>query len=214
MNIHEVCEKLDSDLGNGLSPEEAERRLGIHGPNALEEPPPRSVFSMFLSQIKEILVVILIAAALISAIMGEWFELAAILVIVALNAALGVFQEYKAEKAIKALKELTRPLAKVVRGGSVALVSADKLVPGDVVILEAGDAVPADARLVETVSLRTNEAALTGESVRVEKDAALVATGEVPLADRKNMVFIGTTVAGGRGKALVVQTGMSLLTGC
>ncbi|MFZ5768780.1 MAG: calcium-translocating P-type ATPase, SERCA-type [Bacillota bacterium] len=209
MDIHEVCEKLGSDLGKGLSPEEVERRLGICGPNALKEPPPRSAFSMFLSQLKEILVVILIGAAFISAIMGEWVELVAILVIVALNAALGVFQEYKAEKAIKALKELTKPLAKVVRGGSVALVSADKLVPGDVVILEAGDAVPADARLIETVSLRTNEAALTGESVPVEKDAAMVATCEVPLADRRNMVFMGTTVAGGRGKALVVQTGMN-----
>ncbi|KKM10563.1 ATPase [Clostridiales bacterium PH28_bin88] len=208
VEIQQACQELRSDLYQGLDQEEAGRRLRNYGPNVLKEPPPRSFFSMFMGQLKEILVLILIGAALISGILGEWEDSVVILVIVVLNAALGVYQEYKAEQSLKALKEMTKPLAKVVRGGIVTQVGVGDLVPGDVVLLDAGDSVPADARLIEAASLRVNEAALTGESVPAEKDPALVAVGEVSVGDQKNMVFMGTAVTGGRGRALVVETGM------
>ncbi|WP_297202168.1 calcium-translocating P-type ATPase, SERCA-type, partial [Thermanaeromonas sp.] len=213
MEIQQVCQELNSDLSQGLAQEEANRRLELYGPNVLKEPPPRSLFSMFMGQLKEILVLILIGAAVISGILGEWVDSIVILVIVVLNAVLGVYQEHKAEQALKALKEMTKPSAKVVRGGKVMQVDVANLVPGDVVLLDAGDFVPADARLIEGASLRVNEAALTGESVPVEKDPALLEAGEVPVGDQKNMLFMGTTVTGGRGRALVVATGMNTQLG-
>ncbi|CEP68082.1 Cation-transporting P-type ATPase [Moorella glycerini] len=213
MEIHQVCQELNSDLHQGLNQEEANERLKIYGPNVLKEPPPRSLFSMFIGQLKEILVLILIGAAIISGILGEWEDSIVILVIVMLNAVLGVYQENKAEQALKALKEMTKPAAKVVRNGMVTQVDAGELVPGDIVLLDAGDFVPADARLIEAVSLRANEAALTGESVPVEKDPAMIAAGEVPVGDRKNMLFMGTIITSGRGKALVVETGMNTQLG-
>lgn len=208
VEIQQACQELRSDLYQGLVQEEAGRRLMNYGPNVLKEPPPRSLFSMFVGQLKEILVLMLIGAAVISGILGEWEDSVVILVIVVLNAVLGVYQEHKAEQALKALKEMTKPAAKVVRGGIITQVGVGDLVPGDVVLLDAGDSVPADARLIEAASLRVNEAALTGESVPAEKDPALVAVGEVPVGDQKNMVFMGTAITGGRGRALVVETGM------
>ncbi|MGI9953327.1 cation-translocating P-type ATPase [Moorellaceae bacterium AZ2] len=213
MSMDEICQELATDLTRGLSPEEAGSRLATYGPNSLKEPPPRSLFSMFMGQIKEILVLILLGAAVVSGLLGEWMDSIVILVIVVLNAVLGVYQEHKAEQALKALKEMTKPSAKVLRGGRVIQVDVASLVPGDVVLLDAGDFVPADARLVEVASLRVNEAALTGESVPVEKDATVLEDGEVPVGDQKNMVFMGTTVTGGRGRALVVATGMNTQLG-
>ncbi len=207
MEAGEAAKTLNADLVQGLSATEAERRLGEYGPNALKEPPPHSILSMFLDQLKEVLVLILIVAAVISGALGEWADSIVIMVIVVLNACLGVYQEHKAEKALMALKKMTTPTAKVIRDGDVYQVHLEKLVPGDIVLLEAGDSLPADIRLIETASLRTNEAALTGESVPVEKGVGLIER-DVPVGDQKNMAFMGTTITGGRGKGLVVDTGM------
>ncbi|MCL6477006.1 MAG: calcium-translocating P-type ATPase, SERCA-type [Peptococcaceae bacterium] len=208
LDIHTVCREMGTDPGQGLDSGEAGRRLEEYGPNALKEQPPRSLFSMFIGQMKEILVLILIAAAVISGFLGEWEDSIVILIIVVLNAVIGVFQENKAEHALKALKDMTKPAAKVVRDGKALQISAEEVVPGDLVLIDAGDSVPADVRLIESASLRVNESALTGESVPVEKDPAVIGAGEVPVGDRKNMLFMGTTVTGGRGKGIVVETGM------
>nr|WP_277998222.1 calcium-translocating P-type ATPase, SERCA-type [Zhaonella formicivorans] len=205
----QVARDLGSDLEQGLGQEEVKSRLSKYGPNALKEPPPRSLVSMFISQLKEVLVLILIGAAIVSGALGEWEDTVVIMIIVVLNAALGVFQENKAEQALKALKAMTKTFVKVLREGKVTQVEVDSLVPGDVVLLEAGDSVPADARLFEAASLRVNEAALTGESVPVEKELNTIDAEEVPIGDRKNMVFMGTAITGGRGKAIVTETGMN-----
>lgn len=204
----EVMAAIESDLEQGLSSDEAAKRLEQYGPNALKEAPPRSLFAMFMDQIKEPLVLILIVAALVSGFLGEWADTIVILIIVVLNSVLGVIQENKAEQALKALKAMTKAHVKVLRDGKVTQIEVDGLVPGDVFMLEAGDSIPADARLLEAASLRVNEAALTGESVPVEKDLKVIEEDDPPIGDRKNMVFMGTIVTGGRGKAVVVGTGM------
>lgn len=209
LDIAQVSHELNSDLEKGLENQEVISRLKDHGPNSLKEPPPRSLLSMFMDQLKEVLVLILIGAAVISGALGEWEDTIVILIIVVLNAALGVFQEYKAEQALKALKAMTKAFVKVKRDGKVTQTEVENLVPGDVILLDAGDSVPADARLIEAASLRVNEAALTGESVPVEKDIKIIEAKEVPVGDRKNMVLMGTTVTGGRGQAMVTETGMN-----
>lgn len=213
LEIAQIKEELNTDLEQGLSQDEAQNRLNAFGPNALEEAPPRSLFSMFAEQLKEVLVLILIGAALVSGVLGEWEDTIVILIIVVLNAALGVYQENKAEKALKALKEMTKTSVKVLRNGKVSQMEVGTLVPGDVVFLDTGDSVPADARLVEAASLRVNEAALTGESVPSEKNLNIVDKEDVPVGDRTNMVFKGTSVTAGRGKALIVETGMKTQLG-
>lgn len=208
LEIEELCRDLGVNSGSGLTGEEAAGRLREYGPNALQQKPPRSLLSIFIAQMKEILVLILIVAAVVSGILGEWADSIVILIIVVLNAAIGVFQESKAENALKALKDMTKPSAKVVRGGKVLKINAEEVVPGDVILLDAGDSVPADARLMESASLRSNESSLTGESAPVEKDSAVLRDGEVTIGDQKNMLFMGTTITAGRGRALVVETGM------
>lgn len=199
---------LKTDLVLGLSAAEVEKRLEEYGPNVLKEPPPRSLLAMFIGQMKEVLVLILIVAAVVSGALGEWADSMVILVIVVINACLGVYQEHKAEQALKALKKMTAPTAKVIRDGDVYQVHLETLVPGDIVLLEAGDSLPADIRLIETVSLQVNEAALTGESVPVEKFSGVIEQEDVPVGDQKNMAFMGTIITSGRGKGLVVSTGM------
>lgn len=213
LSADETCQQLGTNPDRGLSAGEAERRLRTYGPNALQEKPPRSLFSMFMAQMKEILVLILIAAAVISGFLGEWEDSVVILIIVVLNAVIGVIQENKAEHALKALKDMTKPSAKVMRDGKVFKASLEKVVPGDLVLLDAGDSVPADVRLIEAASLRANESALTGESLPVEKDPAVIKAGQVAVGDRRNMLFMGTTVTGGRAKAVVVETGMKTQLG-
>lgn len=213
LDVEEICQELKTEPVRGLDMEQAASRLRDFGPNALQEKPPRSLLSMFISQMKEILVLILMAAAVVSSILGEWEDAIVILIIVILNAVIGVIQENKAEHALKALKDMTKPSAKVLRGGKVLQVSAEVVVPGDVVLLDAGDSVSADLRLVEAASLRANESALTGESVPAEKNITVIRAGEVPLGDRKNMLFMGTTITAGRGKAIVVETGMKTQLG-
>lgn len=206
--VQELVQEFNSDLTEGLSIEEVNSRLERYGTNTIQEAPPRSLLSMFIDQIKEPLVFVLLIAAIISGIVGEMADTILIMVIVVLNAALGVFQENKAEQALQALKAMTKVYVKVIREGKVTQAAAENLVPGDVVLLEAGDSVPADARLSEAASLRVNEAALTGESVPVEKHLDVITLEDVPIGDRKNMIFAGTAVTGGRAKAVVTATGM------
>ena len=201
----------------GLTAEEAGKRLEKYGYNRLEAAKKDGIVKKFLAQLTDPMIIILLAAALVSGITSfyaneSFADVIIILIVVIINAVLGVLQESKAEKAIEALQKMAAPLSKVVRGGVQTTVKSEELVPGDIILLEAGDAVPADARIIESASLKVEEAALTGESVPVDKlIRALKLEGEkdVPLGDRKNMTYMGSTVVYGRGKAVVVDTGMS-----
>lgn len=194
---------------DGLSSEEAARRLQQYGRNELREAKPISPWAIFLSQFKSLLILILIAAAVISGALGEWVDCVAILAIVILNAVIGFYQEFNAEKSIAALKKMTAPQAKVHRDGRVISVRASDIVPGDVLEIEPGDLVAADARLIEASSVRCVESALTGESEAVSKRASVLVKVETPLGDRENVIFMGTSIAAGTGRAVVVATGMS-----
>ncbi|MDD2804606.1 MAG: cation-translocating P-type ATPase [Elusimicrobiales bacterium] len=203
---------LGQELGTslaGLSSAEAAARLQKYGPNALKEKEKRSPLAMFLAQFKDFMILVLIAAAVVSGAVGEVLDTIIILAIVFLNAVMGFSQEYRAQKAMEALKKMAAPSASVIRDGLPASVKAAELVPGDLVLLEAGSVVPADLRLVECASLKTEEAALTGESLSVEKHALPIPEDGLPLGDRRNMAFSGTAVSYGRGKGLVTATGMA-----
>ncbi len=204
----EIVQALQTSPKQGLSEEEASRRLEQFGPNELEEAAKPSLFQLIFEQFNNFIVIVLIVAALVAAILGDYIEAAAILAIVVLNAILGVVQERKAEEALAALRRLAAPDALVLREGHRQTCPASELVPGDVVFLEAGNFIPADLRLIETVNLRIEEAALTGESVPVTKDAHLVLTQDMALGDRRNTAFSGTVVSYGRGSGVVVSTGM------
>jgi Ca2+-transporting ATPase len=191
-----------------LSSTEAEKRFEQYGPNELEEAPRPGFWRMVLDQFNNFIVIFLIVASVISALLGDHVEAIAIMAIVVLNAILGVIQEHRAEEALAALRKLAAPEAQVVRNGQRQSIPAVQLVPGDIVILEAGNYVPADLRLLETANLRIEEASLTGESEAVEKDAEIVLRQDVPLGDRRNTAFSGTLVAYGRGRGITVSTGM------
>lgn len=213
INEEKIIQALNTDLYRGLTGAEVKKRAADYGPNALVEQPPRSLFSLFKGQMKEVLVIILLVAAVISGILGEWADAAVIMIIVILNGVLGVVQEHKAEQALRALEEMAKPLAKVIREGEIREVRAEALVPGDLILVGAGDFVPADARLVEHVSLEVDESVLTGESLPVGKNSDTLGPGDIPVGDQKNMLFMGTTVTGGRGRALVVATGQNTQLG-
>ncbi len=204
----EVLKELDTSR-SGLSGAEARRRLGEYGPNELVEKKKKGPLEMFLDQFKDFMILILIAAAVISGVIGETKDTIVIIVIVILNAVVGFVQEYRAEKAMAALKKMAALTATVVRDGQAVDIPASELVPGDIVILEAGKIVPADMRLIEAVRLKVEEAALTGESVPVEKETAALQDEDLPLGDRKNMVYKGTILTYGRGTGIVVATGMN-----
>ncbi len=204
----EVVERLNSSL-QGLSNEEARKRLVEYGPNELREKKKKSPVMLFLDQFRDFMILVLIAAAVVSGFIGNASDTIAIAVIVILNAVIGFVQEYRAEKAMAALKKMASPTATVIREGIPANIPASELVPGDVVILEAGKIVPADMRLLEAARLKTEEAALTGESNPVEKHSKPLHEEMPPLADRKNMVYRGTSVTYGRGRAMVTATGMN-----
>lgn len=206
--IQDIAEELSVNSQQGLTMAEVEKRRGEHGPNELAEAAAKTVWMMLYEQFKEFLVLLLLAAAVISAVLGEITDAVVIFLVVGINAILGVIQEFRAEKSLSALKKLASPQAKVVREGKVVSLPARDLVPGDTVILEAGDFVPADLRLIETANLKVNEAALTGESVPVDKRAEWISTDEAPLADRINMAFMGTVATYGRGRGIVSATGM------
>jgi Ca2+-transporting ATPase len=206
-NIEEVIEELGSSL-QGLSQADAQKRFLEHGPNELTEKKKKTPFMMFLDQFKDFMILVLIAAALISGFIGEVSDTIAIIVIVALNAAVGFIQEYRAEKAMAALKKMTAPSATVMRNGMPETIAASQLVPGDIVLLEAGKIVPADMRLIEAALFKVEEAALTGESVPVEKTAEELHDEHLPIGDRKNMAYKGTFVTSGRGVGVLTGTGM------
>jgi len=206
--VQEVGESLGTDLATGLTEAEAKARLARYGPNELVERPRPGFWQLLLGQFNNFVVIILIVSAIISLVLGEMVEASAIMAIVVLNAILGVVQESKAEEALAALKKMAAPEARVLRGGHRVMIPARELVPGDIVFLEAGNYVPADLRLVESVNLKIDEASLTGESVPVEKVAGVTMAEDVPLGDRVNSAFLGTTVTYGRGMGIVVATGM------
>ena len=215
-SAQEVLQDLGADAG-GLSSAQAQERLAKYGPNKLKEAEKPTLLQRFLEQLKDPMLIILMIAAAVSAVTNiiadeSLAEVFIILIVVLLNAILGVFQESKAEAAIEALQTMTAATCKVLRDGKQINLHSDELVPGDVVVLEAGDAVPADGRIIENDSLKIEEAALTGESVPVNKmiDALYLSSGqdEVPLGDRKNMCYMGSTVVYGRGKAVITGTGM------
>ncbi len=215
MPPEELAQALSSSP-RGLSAQEAQKRLEQHGPNRLAEKKKKSLASRFAAQFKDVMILILLLAAAISfvAALGEgdpsaFFEPGLILLIVVLNAIVGVLQESKAEKALDALQSLSAPHARVVRDGTEQVIDSADLVPGDVILLEAGDLIPADGRLLQSASLKAEESALTGESVPAEKDAAARVEENAPLGDRRNMVYSGCSVTYGGGRALVTATGMN-----
>jgi Ca2+-transporting ATPase len=193
---------------DGLTAEEAANRLKHYGLNQLQEAPRPTFWQMLWEQLNNFVVILLIIASIVSAFLGDYIEAGAIMAIVVLNAVLGIVQEQRAEEALAALKRLAAPDAQVVRDGRRQTVPARELVPGDIVFLEAGNYIPADVRLLEAVNLRIEEASLTGESLPVQKNAASVLDKNVPLGDRKNTAFMGTLVSYGRGRGVVVSTGM------
>jgi len=199
---------LHTSLETGLSEPEAARRLTEHGPNELAEAARPSFWHKLLEQFNNFIVIILIVASVVSAVLGDYVEAAAIMAIVLLNAILGVIQEGKAEEALAALRKMAAPEAHVIRAGRRQTIPARELAPGDIVLLEAGNYVPADLRLLESANLKIEEAVLTGESVAVEKDARITLRQDVPLGDWHNTAFSGTLVTYGRGKGVVVSTGM------
>ena len=198
---------LNLDPNRGLSDEEARARFDLYGPNEIQETQKVSSWKLLLSQFKETLVLILIAAAVISIAVGEAVDSAVILVIVFVSAGLGFYQEHRAKQSLALLKKLAAPTATVIRGGQTKMVLTRELVPGDLIILDAGDKVPADARIVEEMNLQIDEAALTGESAPVSKSPKVLSV-EAPLPERNNIAFSGTVVTYGRGKAAVFATGM------
>jgi len=192
----------------GLSSEEVNKRLEHYGPNQLKEAPRPGFLALLWAQLNNFVVILLIVASVISALLGDYVEAAAIMAIVVLNAVLGIVQEQRAEQALAALKKLAAPDAQVIRDGVRRSVPSYNLVPGDIVFLEAGNFIPADLRLLEAVNLRVEEASLTGESLAVQKNASTVLEKNVPLGDRKNTAFMGTVVNYGRGRGVVTNTGM------
>jgi len=217
-NAEEVLKQVDSSE-NGLTEAESQKRLEENGKNRLEAAKGKSIFRRFMEQLADPMIIILLAAAAVSGVLaamepeGEFVDVIIILAVVIINAVLGVYQESKAEKAIEALQEMSAATSKVVRDGKVQIIHSEDLVVGDIILLEAGDAVPADARILESASLKIEEAALTGESVPVTKFIDIIHLSEgqkdVPLGDRKNMMYMGSTVVYGRGKAVITETGMN-----
>ncbi|MFY9176771.1 MAG: calcium-transporting P-type ATPase, PMR1-type [Caldicoprobacterales bacterium] len=209
----EVEKVLETSFEKGLSEEEAVKRLEKYGSNELEQSKRRTIWNMVIDQFKDFMIIILIIASIISGLLGEITDAVIILLIVLLNAFMGVIQENKAEESLAALKKMAAPHAKVRRNGRPDIIDAAKLVPGDVVVLETGDFVPADLRLIETSNLKIEEAALTGESVPVEKDNVTLQDEDMPLGDRVNMAYSSSIVTYGRGTGIVVETGMSTQMG-
>ena len=209
--MQQVLESSQSSEG-GLSAAEAKERLQVYGPNQLPEPKPTSPFLLLLRQFKSGLVIILILAAIISAFLGHMIDTWVIVVVVLLNAAIGFSQEFRAGKAIASLRKMILKTAKVMRDGELMTMRSEQLVPGDLMVLEEGDSITADGRIIEQRNFRTIEASLTGESVPVSKEQAPVAAS-TPLADQNNMVWSGTYVAGGYAQAIVTGTGVNTAIG-
>ena len=211
--VDDIVEELQTSPQNGLKTTEAESRLAKYGLNELIDRGTKSPWLILLDQFKDVMVVILFIAALVSLFLAEYADVVVIMAIVVLNAAIGFSQEYRAEQAVAALKKLAVPTVKVRRDGRVEEISARQLVPGDIVMLEAGNLVPADGRLLTCVNLKIEEAALTGESEAVEKVDHALPGSDLPIGDRRNMAFMGTVMSYGRGTAVVTATGMDTQLG-
>ncbi len=210
--MKEAIELLETNIKTGLSEEEAEKRIKQYGYNEIKSQKKISPWKIFIAQFKSLLILILVIAVIISAFMGEWIDATVIFVILILNAIMGFIQEYKAEKSIEALKRMAGLKAVVLREGVKKKIDVKNIVPGDILILETGEKIPADARIIESINLKTQEGALTGESTSVEKTADKLRAGLI-IGDQKNMVFSGTIVTNGRGKAVVTATGMKTQIG-
>ena len=211
----EVLMQLGTNQVSGLTEQQVAEKRAQFGENRLREKKKKTNFQRFIDQFKDAMILILLAAAAVSFVIAcierepaEFFEPVLILLIVVMNAIMGVMQESKAEKALDALKSMSAPHARVIRDGEEKLIAASELVPGDIIKLEAGDFVPADARLLHSSSLKSEESALTGESVPSEKDAAAEVVENAPLGDRSNMVFSGCSITYGAATAVVTATGM------
>ncbi|MGV8093189.1 MAG: cation-translocating P-type ATPase [Mangrovibacterium sp.] len=209
----EALGNLKTDLRSGLTEEEAKRRLEKYGPNKLKGQKKKTVLQLFLSQLRDWLIYVLFAAVVITIFMGEYIDAVIILLVIILNAVLGVIQEVKAGNAIEALQKMSSPKTLVRRNGEVKEIDSENLVPGDILILDAGRYIAADLRLVETASLQVEESAMTGESVPSEKDASLVLDPKTPLGDRENLAFMTSLVTYGRGVGVVIGTGMNTEVG-
>lgn len=207
--VDDVLTELKTTTKAGLAEPEANSRLAKYGPNELVEKGKKSVLAILFDQIKELMVIILIIAAVISFFLHEYIDAAVILVIVILNTVIGFWQEFKAENAMAALKKMAVPKVRVRRNGSEQEISARELVPGDILLIESGNIIPADARLIEAANLKVQESALTGESEPVEKHISIPGGADIPLGDRKNMIYMGTVITYGRGQAVVTDTGMN-----
>ncbi|MFL5809925.1 MAG: cation-translocating P-type ATPase, partial [Flavisolibacter sp.] len=204
---------LTGSSPDGLSSALIKEKQEQFGKNLLEEKKKKAAWWFFLHQFADFMILVLIVAAVVSGIAGDRTDMFIILVIVLLNAFVGFIQEYNAEKAMEALKKMAAPSSSVLRNGSISSVHSEELVPGDIVLLEAGNTIPADLRLIESHSLRIEESSLTGESVPVDKTNVVLKESEVSLGDQVNMAFKGTQVINGRGKGIVVETGMSTQLG-
>lgn len=203
-----VLSDLKSDIKKGISDSEAAQRRQSYGPNTLEEKDAKSPLSILFDQVKEIMVIILVIAAVVSMALHEYIDGVVILIIVVLNTVLGFWQEFNAEKAMAALKKMSQPEVRVRRNGVEKIIPSSELVPGDIILVEAGNLIPADARIIEAVNLKIQESALTGESEPVEKSSETLNNADIALADRKNMAYMGTIVTYGRGTAVITSTGM------
>lgn len=212
LSKEEVLKRLET-TESGLSSDKANQLLERHGKNLLKEAKSKTLIGKFIEQFKNVMIVILLVAAVLSGILGEWTDTIIILLVVILNAVLGVIQENKAEQALDALKSMSSPHAKVRRGGQVTEIKSEDLVPGDIVLLEAGNVVPADVRLLEAASLKTEEAALTGESLPSEKQAGVLPERDIVLGDRTNMAYMSSSVTYGRAVGVVTATGMQTEVG-
>ena len=208
MQVDEVIGNLVTNVNTGLNLTEVEDRLRKYGHNQLEEKEGVSPIMLFLSQFNDFIVWVLIAAAIVSGFMGEWVDALAIIAIVIINAIIGFIQEYRAEKSLAALQKMSAPFSKVLRNGEMYSIPSRDIVPGDIALLEAGDYVPADGRLCSSFSLRTQEASLTGESTPVGKSTEPLLNPSLPIGDRENMMFMGTSVTSGKGTCVIVATGM------
>jgi P-type Ca2+ transporter type 2C len=209
LEIQEVTKALEADPTKGLSSDEVKQRLEKYGLNQLVEKKGRSPFSIFIDQFKDFIIWVLIVAAIISGLMGEWIDTFAIIAIVILNSILGFIQEYRAEKSLAALKKLSSPTSKVIRDGQHSVIESSQLVPGDLIELESGDNIPADSRIVWlTSNFNIQEASLTGESTAVAKSINALKGETISLADRNNMAYMGTSVTNGKARAIVAETGM------
>ena len=219
LNLSEVKQKLKTNYQYGLTNEEVEKRFQKYGENKLDDKPKESIIIKFFKQFNDFMIIILILAAIVSAVIekvqgsNDYLDSIIIIAIVVFNAIMGIVQEAKAEKSLEALQKMTAPVVKVRREGRVRQVKSVELVPGDIVILEAGNFVPADCRLISSFNLKAEESSLTGETVPVEKNASILLDAKIGIGDCVNMVFATTVIVNGHGEAVVTETGMNTKVG-